>query len=198
MIKISKSKIHSYPVVFFFADSASGDNGTEYLIPESPLLFSSENFASTLVEISGSAKEADTFLAKEGKKIAASCQADFEKRVTLVEFRKSGRLASSDFVMEYQEGSLPPITVKAIVDMFQKTLRFKIKVKKTKFKQSFLASDELKPFHRVRITVAAAFVKKGSKKLSKRFLNSFSDKYTDSQVPFIVLAPIFSGTAGKK
>lgn len=200
MIHAISSKVHDFPIVCFFSGKQIATSSSEYFFDESKWIFGIQNLASHLLEYDGrdttllsALGSEDCRLMIENLKVGPKA----DRRPTLVNVKLEANLGH-EVEVRYFGRSLSEIAIDCARDVLTRSLGRGARVLQLAEKESPYPPAMLQKFHACEIAIRTRFVAENHGVLSERYHLQFSkDLYVDSQVPFIMLPPVFSGCSDR-
>lgn len=195
MIKVNKSNVHRFPTIFLFKGMVPLDKMEKFKFLESKQLFSNENLASNLIEYSTESNLTIFLKSVEFDDLLKDLSTEFKKRITIVEIAFDQN-SNTDFSLHYFGSSLKPLTAQLFISSFGSRLDVTTEAIDETNGLTTIPPILKSSVSYCRLCISSNFFSNGNSRLSPKYSSQFSSKFTDVQVPFIVLPPLFAGIEG--
>lgn len=198
MIHISRSPIHDFAVIYFFRGTTPAMKGGQYLFEESNELFGAENLASNLVEYTDE-PDLETYLQSSGfENLKGLAVRSDTSRLTLVHVQISDNLKSPEIVFTYTKDGLSADTLKVAKLSLEQHFHLVVKEKIVRPEEMVFGQLDSSDIHQCILGISRELYSERIGLKSAEYRSTYSDRYTDAQLLFVRLTPLFSGTAGER
>jgi hypothetical protein len=161
-------------------------------------IFSQENLGSVVVEYTESRKSVSKFLEEEKNMDFVGIESSlYQKKMTLVDLDIRADILNYDMVVSYEPRSLSALTIQALNESLNSHLDLKVKFDCVDKLDCIIPENSRRIYNFFRLSISNTFASR-NKKLSSKYLATYSSHYVDSHVPFILIPPCLSGTAEEK